>query len=846
MSVDKCMRGKGASGVVPEDWAEDAITLFDDTRAALRQANAPNPDELAAARTGDALKHRARVRRRAQLRQMQVQEAVRRRIMANADDPVEAALSLLDFDPRSKIAGANVAITMTAIRGQTHARMSDFLERFRSRAAGLDRLSPAVRADRQAALDDLVFELFGEESGSAEARQMAGAVAEGFEFQRQLANASGLTIPKRENWGMPQTHSRRAVNAATRDEWIDFVLPRLDRQQMVNLETGQPFTDTRLRQVLGEVYEDIVTDGLRDVKPGGGIGRSLVSKRSASRFLVFQGARNWLDYQRRFGEGDAFNTILGHVTGMSRDIALARVLGPNPDATVRFMERLAGEAQGQIALGKSGTAAGARAAGRVSRGQPKIRDLYAAVSGSLNQPGNEFWANIHGANRNVLTSAMLGGAFFSALADRTFSDITARLNGIPAMRVMAQHLKMFLPGSRNDHRLAVQTGFVADHWAGVAIAEQRYLGEVIGPEWSQRLSDTVLRASFLSPWTAAGRAAFQLEFLGAVTRFSGRRFENLEAPFRQALERHGIEAGDWDVIRSTPAWRDDRTDARFIRPQDIMGAVEEAGPLFDRRFEVANKLQSMILTETEFAVPSVTNRARAVLTFGAQPGTLVGELARNTLLFKSFPVTLVMTHLQRAVFGNISTAQKAKYVAHLIIGTAVMGTLGEQMSQITKGRDPLPMNPASEEGRRTLMKGLTRGGGLGIFGDFIFSDQNRFGGGISSTLLGPVFGSELPAFSRLTVGNLQELFLEGEAQRPGRELTRFAKMVTPGRSLWYASLAFERMIFDEVQQMVDPDYRADFRTIERRARSEFNQRYYAPPGRGLPPRRGPDFERILQ
>ena len=45
-----------------------------------------------------------------------------------------------------------------------------------------------------------------------------------------------------------------------------------------------------------------------------------------------------------------------------------------------------------------------------------------------------------------------------------------------------------------------------------------------------------------------------------------------------------------------------------------MGRVSDAGPLFDRHFDAAMKLQTMILTETEFAVPKKTARVTAALT----------------------------------------------------------------------------------------------------------------------------------------------------------------------------------------------------------------------------------------
>ena len=43
----------------------------------------------------------------------------------------------------------------------------------------------------------------------------------------------------------------------------------------------------------------------------------------------------------------------------------------------------------------------------------------------------------------------------------------------------------------------------------------------------------------------------------------------------------------------------------------------------------------------------------------------------------------------------------------------------------------------------------------------------------------------------------------------------------PGRSLWYARLALERLIFDELERAIDPKAAKSFRLIEQRARRDF-------------------------
>ena len=109
------------------------------------------------------------------------------------------------------------------------------------------------------------------------------------------------------------------------------------------------------------------------------------------------------------------------------------------------------------------------------------------------------------------------------------------------------------------------------------------------------------------------------------------------------------------------------------------------------------------------------------------------------------------------------------------------------------------------------------------------------------TLAGPVFGTEVPAPARLTVGNLQELVTKGEAKNAGRELVTFARRFTPGRSLFYSSLALERLVFDELQIMLDPKAMLSFRRIEQRAKRDRRQNFFSRPGRGFPPQRLPDL-----
>ena len=123
-------------------------------------------------------------------------------------------------------------------------------------------------------------------------------------------------------------------------------------------------------------------------------------------------------------------------------------------------------------------------------------------------------------------------------------------------RYSGSHLRLFSPTGAAERSQAVRLGFTAQGWASRAIGAQRVLGEVTGSEWAQKVTDTVLRASLLSPWTEAGRWAFQSEMLGFISAQAGKQFKNLPEALRNSFQRHGITPADWEMIRSTPMWRD--------------------------------------------------------------------------------------------------------------------------------------------------------------------------------------------------------------------------------------------------------------------------------------------------
>jgi hypothetical protein len=77
-----------------------------------------------------------------------------------------------------------------------------------------------------------------------------------------------------------------------------------------------------------------------------------------------------------------------------------------------------------------------------------------------------------------------------------------------------------------------------------------------------------------------------------------------------------------------------------------------------------------------------------------------------------------------------------------------------------------------------------QGGGLGLFGDFIFSDVNRYGQGFAMTVAGPMASFANDTFD-LTFGNLFQA-ISGEETNILGEGIKFVENITPDP--WYSQL----------------------------------------------------------
>lgn len=832
MSFIDCLNRTIEAGEIDPTRAQEAKDLFEE----LAADSARFDENSASQEVFDILQFKAFQQKRRQAIKIRLAEArsLEQKSYVNAYGQEDEGAGFRALHGRDQFARFDsMEERYGQISGRAHSMISGILATFRRTLTGEPR--------NKAGLRNMVHEMFGRSTGDNSAKELATAWGTMSEWLRVRANRAGMAIARKADWGMPQTHDVLKTRGVTREVWVARTIDRVDPQKLIDYVSG--FKPNRLgaANILGEMYDTITSRGLNDLDPSLARGsRSLAAKRAEHRFLPFKDSESWLAHHNEFGEGDAFSVMMSHVDSMSRDIAQLEIFGPDPESMREFLKQSAIKS----ATDKATDNLKRKSLGFTFRGWESYTrsalnqsdNMLDAFTGKLNSTAGGEVARSFAGFRSLHSAAVLGGATVTAMTDIGFGRIAARFAGLPQIRLIDNVVKNLFAMNQVDRgTVAVRLGLSAQHWGTVASSQMRYIGEVEGPEVLRRVSDAVLRVSGLTPWTTANRWGFGMTFLGDLADHAGTKFGGLNPKMQKLMTRYGIDPADWDVIRTTPLY-DASVDVdgwvsgpgtHYVRPEDIARRTDLSPALTD---QVTNKLLRMVQSETAFAVPFVSLKSRVQIVGGTRPETFGGEILRSTAMYKSFFLEVMNTHLTR-VLSQPGAYAKGVMAADLVISMTLLGGLVLQMKTILLGRDPREMDT------QFWASAFLQGGSTGPIGDILFKDIGEFGGfgGVARQIGGPLAEFSDDIIRKAFIGNLVEV-AQGDETHFGREMTRLMRRYTPGGTIWYSRLAYERLLMDQIQLWADPDAKKNLRRLRRRVRKTTGQRFWWKPGSKTPQR----------
>jgi hypothetical protein len=717
-------------------------------------------------------------------------------------------------------------------RGLLHESINQFLNEFGYKGLGLKRKRANLNGVRDA--------LYGE-GGTPTDKMLAKALVKMSELRVMLLREAGLDVAHDPKWRLPQNHSKALMKDAEVDKWVgDHMKPGiLDWDRMRDFNDGLPIRGAeKQEEVLRKAFASIISDGANNIVPGARVDASLSTRLERPRTLHYKSSGSWGAMMDKYGEGDMFQQISIFIETTATDISIIQKLGPNPKSGLQFaIDTARQHAQSVQPSGLAPRGIGPGVIGkrkglldRVNEMAVDVDEGFQIMSGANAMTEENILGRTAAGFRNGLISSLLGSTpLISVPGDMVTSALAAHRNGLRSHTLILRLLKQLNPLSRKDRQAGMSSGLVMETLISRASAAKRFTGDSMAPGWTRSLSDVTTRVSGLSQSTRGAKYAIGMEFQASLARASTTGFKRLDKSLRKSMERHGITAEDWDIIRATKIY--DPGGFNQLRPTDLFKRTDLPDAERIRLHGLVGDMMNKIILE---GVPEATTLSSVALGRAIKRGTWRGEIAGFGAMLKSFPVAIYQIHLRTYYREMDLKMGKVGYLPAYVVGSGGAGVLALQLGALAQGKDFYDMSQPSTWGA-----GLLKGGGLGIMGDFLFSNLNRFGGGMADTLAGPFFGMASDT-TNLSVGNLNQM-LRGEDTNLTVEALGFLNSWLPGTRTWYLRLLKERLIVDQIRLEADPKARAKMMRRERDMKRNQGRSSFWPAGAPFDQAKMPDF-----
>ncbi|NSY17269.1 hypothetical protein [Neorhizobium sp. AL 9.2.2] len=658
-------------------------------------------------------------------------------------------------------------------------------------------------------------------TGNDDAKYLSGVFAKHIEASRVELNKLGASIGKLDGWAGAQVHDDIKMMKAGKESWVDSVAPLLD----LNRSFPDVSSPAQLREVLGDIYDTLIT-GMPNKATPREMGKrvnpaNLAKSLGKTRVMHFKDADSAIAYRDAFGYGNSIYGIMAHQRRAAGMAAQMEVFGPNPEMMLNSL------IEGERRKLKDGTLPDTekvKAMQTLNADAGPLRNAMDIMSGAISRPGNVTAAKIGNDIRAVQSMAKLGGAVLTAMPTDVigtaaasmfrgggfFPGMVKQIDGIFRGRPKGEQAEIsFLLGEGFDSMIGdvMSRGFVNDGPVGKM----------------SRLTESFFKWNGLDWWTDVGRSVAGRMVAAEMGMRASKPFGELPANFSHVLGLHGIGEAEWSAIQQVN--RREVNGNRYITSDAVRDLPDEAiMPLVRDRLSSAKtdarkaeiidegrrslqlKLLSYVADETNYAIVETDAASRRFSTLGTRPGTVAGEATRFVMQFKGFPIAFSQRVLGRALFGGQGANKwervmnNAPHIGALLGGLTVAGYMAMTMKDAAKGYWP-PRDPTNP---KVMIAALTQGGALGIYGDFLFGEANRFGSGALETFSGPMIGTmsdliNLPLKARTSLE-------EGKQPKMAGDLINMMINNTPFINLVYTRPALDALFLSSLRNWASPGY----------------------------------------
>lgn len=673
---------------------------------------------------------------------------------------------------------------------------------------------------------------------SASALQMAKIVHKWQRVGVDRLNRAGAWIRDLPGYIVRQSHDQSKIRDAGFKQWKQDVVGKLDEYTFRDVVDREKF--------LRSVYEGLATgehfkhaDSV-DLNEAFGSSPSVAKSVSRERVLHFKSADDWMDYHQKYGRGELREAVYH---GLERDgmtLGLMEVLGTNPENMFR---RLRQDAVKDVrAKAADGDSEALKTVKLLE--DERLDHIFAELTGTTRNPVNVTVAKVAASVRAVQSMSKLGASTLSSLGDIAAFGSELRYQGKGFFESYLAGFQNLLRGrgTTEQREIARLVGVGSESMIGDALS--RFSADDAPPGMISKAVHNYFRFNLQHWWNDSFLNGAAMMMSNDLAENAHLKFGQLRNDLQRTLNLYGIDEHDWDMVKH--AVHDGETGAKYVtldRIQQLQAsdlasyhaAKNGPGKFSERaalrlRDELQTKLGAYFSDRAYHAVPTPGANERAFLIRGTQPGTNLGEAVRFVMQFKAFPTSYLSKLWSRETMGRVEGGTShvglagfaeglrngkgsVWHMAELIATTTVMGYLSMVAKDVAKGREPRDPNS-----RDTWQAAMLQGGGLGIYGDFIFGQFNRFGRSALASLAGPTLGQ---------FDDVMDLYSKWKAgDDAAAQAVRWVVSNTPGANLFYTKAALDYLILYQLQERMSPGY---LRRMEKRLQEEQKQGFIVPP-----------------
>lgn len=620
----------------------------------------------------------------------------------------------------------------------------------------------------------------------------------------QRANLLGANIAQLEGYITRQTHCRAKMGNAGQYAWREFIKPLLKTQ----------LDDT----TLDNIYSSLKT-GLHEFSEEAssfGMSTNLARKAGATRKLHFKDAEAWLKYNERFGEYKLQDSVVMNLERLGGMTGVMEVMGTNPE---NMLQKLKNKILEQCHVQPDD---------KLLEGvQKRIKDMMQEqelkIILGMDKPENTTVAAVGFCMKAWINMCALGRVMLSSIPDIASWTAELQNNGIGTLKSYSIAMNNVLSQFKNKvekEEVARALWVWSENILGGFYT--RFGGTEMTKGSLQKAQNLFFKLNLMEWWDSSFKKSMARVLSNNLAHIEA--YASIPKYLKQILGKHNIRQDNYHLTRHLIRESHGR---KYIMPDSMHLPVEAVDQYLKskdiaitkearKRFanEFTSNLKDYFRERSNVAIPTPGAKEQALMNpCGFKRGKVLGEIYHMLLQFKSFPVAFLTKAVNAASIEKIPISEysgrlfdkntikqlmhptRSEALAQLALVTTLLGGISVWSKRIcSKGIDGMKDLSQAKDFEDVLMSAdlkldgkffkaaLLQGGFLGLVGDLLLGEYDRYGNTFTKSILPPT------AIDADTIASIYTSITNGDTDKAQKAAKNWAKMRIPFGNLFYLQL----------------------------------------------------------